>query len=59
MSGEKTGANNRSIGGISAGLVDGFLREGYKVVATSREANRKLTTSDQLVLREGDISNRL
>lgn len=43
-------------GGIGAGLVEGFLREGYNVVATSREAHRKLTGSDSLVLVDGDIS---
>jgi NAD(P)-dependent dehydrogenase (short-subunit alcohol dehydrogenase family) len=55
MSGKKTAIITGATGGIGAGLVDGFLKEGYKVVATSREANRKLTTSDGLVLLEGDI----
>jgi NAD(P)-dependent dehydrogenase (short-subunit alcohol dehydrogenase family) len=55
MSGKKTAIITGATGGIGAGLVDGFLREGYNVVATSREANRKLTTSDGLVLLEGDI----
>ena len=44
-------------GGIGAGLVEGFLGEDYNVVATSREANRKLTNSDSLVLLDGDIGN--
>ena len=36
-------------------MVDGFLGEGYNVVATSRNAHRKLTTSSSLVLVDGDI----
>ena len=56
MSGKKTAIITGSSGGIGVGLVEGFLREGYNVVATSREANRKLTTSSSLVLLEGDIS---
>src|SRR6202050_694134 len=42
-------------GGIGAGLVQGFLGQGYNVVATSRDANRKLTASGSLVLLDGDI----
>jgi NAD(P)-dependent dehydrogenase (short-subunit alcohol dehydrogenase family) len=55
MSGKKTAIITGASGGIGAGLVDGFLKEGYNVVATSREANRKLTSSDSLVLLDGDI----
>src|ERR1700675_455746 len=55
MSGKKTAIITGASGGIGAGLVEGFLREGYNVVATSREANRELTTSDSLVLLDGDI----
>ncbi|MGC1534889.1 MAG: SDR family oxidoreductase, partial [Candidatus Sulfotelmatobacter sp.] len=40
---------------IGAGLIEGFLREGYNVVATSREASQKLTASGRLVLVVGDI----
>jgi NAD(P)-dependent dehydrogenase (short-subunit alcohol dehydrogenase family) len=57
MSGKKTAIITGASGGIGAGLVDGFLTEGYNVVATSREANRKLTSSDSLVLLDGDIGN--
>ena len=57
MSGKKTAIITGASGGIGAGLVDGFLKEGYNVVATSREANRKLTRSDSLVLLDGDIGN--
>jgi len=55
MSDKKTAIVTGASGGIGAGLVEGFLREGYNVVATSREANRKLTTSPSLVLLDGDI----
>ena len=55
MSGKKTAIITGASGGIGAGLVEGFLREGYNVVATSREANRKLTISGSLVLLHGDI----
>jgi NAD(P)-dependent dehydrogenase (short-subunit alcohol dehydrogenase family) len=55
MSGKKTAIITGASGGIGAGLVEGFLREGYNVVATSREANRKLTTSGRLVVLDGDI----
>jgi len=57
MSGKQTALITGASGGIGTGLVEGFLREGYSVVATSRNANRKLTTSGSLVLLEGDIGN--
>ena len=55
MSGKKTAIITGASGGIGAGLVEGFLREGYNVVATSRHASRKLTASGSLVLVDGDI----
>jgi NAD(P)-dependent dehydrogenase (short-subunit alcohol dehydrogenase family) len=55
MSGKKTAIITGASGGIGAGLVEGFLRESYNVVATSRDANRKLTASGSLVLLDGDI----
>jgi NAD(P)-dependent dehydrogenase (short-subunit alcohol dehydrogenase family) len=55
MAGKKTAIITGASGGIGAGLVAGFLREGYNVVATSREASRKLTPSGSLVLVDGDI----
>ena len=55
MSGKKTAIITGASGGIGAGLVERFLRERYNVVATSREASRKLTASDGLVLVDGDI----
>jgi NAD(P)-dependent dehydrogenase (short-subunit alcohol dehydrogenase family) len=56
MPGKKTAIITGASGGIGAGLVEGFLREGYNVVATSRDATRKLTASGSLVLVEGDIA---
>jgi NAD(P)-dependent dehydrogenase (short-subunit alcohol dehydrogenase family) len=53
--GKKTAIITGASGGIGSGLVQGFLREGYNVVATSREASRMLTTSGSLVLIDGDI----
>lgn len=41
--------------GIGAGLVKGFLNEGYNVVATSLNASGSLTASPTLVLVDGDI----
>ena len=55
MSGKKAAIVTGASGGIGAGLVEGFLREGYNVVATSRETSRKLTGSGSLVLVDGDI----
>ena len=55
MSGKKTAIITGASGGIGAGLVEGFLEEGYNVVATSRNASRKLTASGSLVLVDGDI----
>ena len=55
MSGKQTAIITGAPGGIGAGLVEGFLGEGYNVVATSRDASRKLTVSGSLVLVDGDI----
>ena len=49
MSGKKTAIITGASGGIGAGLVAGFLEEGYNVVATSRHTNQKLTASGSLV----------
>jgi NAD(P)-dependent dehydrogenase (short-subunit alcohol dehydrogenase family) len=56
MSGKKTAIITGASGGIGAGLVEKFLQEAFNVVATSREANRKLTTSGNLIVLDGDIS---
>ena len=55
MSVKQTAVITGAAGGIGTGLVEGFLREGYNVVGTSREATRKLTASGSLVLVDGDI----
>ena len=55
MSVKQTAIITGAAGGIGTGLVEGFLEEGYNVVATSRETNRKLTASGSLVLLDGDI----
>ena len=55
MSGKKTAIITGASGGIGSGLVEGFLRESYNVVATSRHASRELTGSGTLVLVDGDI----
>jgi NAD(P)-dependent dehydrogenase (short-subunit alcohol dehydrogenase family) len=55
MSGKKTAIVTGASGGIGAGLVEGFLGEGYNVVATSRGSNPRLTSSGTLVLLDGDI----
>jgi len=57
MSDKQTAIITGASGGIGAGLVEGFLKDGYNVVATSREANRKLTASGGLILLTGDIGN--
>ncbi len=55
MSRKKTAIITGASGGIGAGLVQGFLEEGYNVVGTSRDASRKLSASGSLVLLDGDI----
>jgi NAD(P)-dependent dehydrogenase (short-subunit alcohol dehydrogenase family) len=55
MPGKKTAIITGASGGIGAGLVATFLEEGYNVVATSRNANPKLTASRSLAVLAGDI----
>jgi NAD(P)-dependent dehydrogenase (short-subunit alcohol dehydrogenase family) len=55
MSDKKTAIVTGASGGIGAGLVEAFLKEGYSVVATSRNTRRSLTASPSLVLVDGDI----
>ncbi len=55
MSDKKTAIVTGASGGIGAGLVDAFLKEGYNVVATSLNTSRSLTASPSLVLVNGDI----
>ena len=55
MSDKKTAIVTGAQQGIGAGLVDGFLKAGYNVVATSLHASKSLTASPRLVLVDGDI----
>jgi len=55
MSNNKTAIVTGASGGIGAGLVEAFLKEGYNVVATSLHASQSLTASPTLVLVDGDI----
>ena len=55
MSDRKTAIVTGASQGIGAGLVQAFLKEGYNVVATSRDVSRSLTPSPSLVLVNGDI----
>jgi NAD(P)-dependent dehydrogenase (short-subunit alcohol dehydrogenase family) len=41
--------------GIGTGLVEAFLKQGYNVVATSRNVSQQLTASTALILIDGDI----
>jgi NAD(P)-dependent dehydrogenase (short-subunit alcohol dehydrogenase family) len=55
MSEKKTAIVTGASGGIGAGLVDGFLKQGYNVAATSLHFNPSLSASPSLFLVEGDI----
>ena len=55
MSDKKTAIVTGASRGIGAGLVEAFLKEGYRVVGTSRNASQSLTASTSLVLVDGDI----
>ena len=55
MSEKKTVIITGAAGGIGTGLVEGFLEEGYRVVATSLQASQSFTASPSLVLIDGDI----
>ncbi len=55
MSGKKTAIVTGAQQGIGAGLVQGFLKQGYNVVATSRSVSQTLTATPSLVLVDGDI----
>jgi NAD(P)-dependent dehydrogenase (short-subunit alcohol dehydrogenase family) len=55
MSDKKTAIVTGASWGIGSGLVEAFLKEGYNVVATSRNATQSLAASPSLVLLDGDI----
>jgi len=44
--------------GIGAGLVEAFLKAGYRVVATSRDVSRSLPPAANLIPVDGDIGKR-
>jgi NAD(P)-dependent dehydrogenase (short-subunit alcohol dehydrogenase family) len=56
MPAPKTAIITGAAGGIGSGLVEGFLEEGYRVVATSLNTGRSLIASPSLVLVDGDLS---
>jgi NAD(P)-dependent dehydrogenase (short-subunit alcohol dehydrogenase family) len=61
VSDKKTAIVTGASQGIGAGLVEAFLKEGYSVVAMSRNLSQSLVTSDMtgspsLVLVDGDIA---
>jgi NAD(P)-dependent dehydrogenase (short-subunit alcohol dehydrogenase family) len=58
MSDKKTAIITGASQGIGAGLVEAFLKEGYNVVATSRNVSQSLTASPSMVLIDGDIGKR-
>src|SRR5580704_17524154 len=55
MTDHKTAIITGASRGIGAGLVGAFLKQGYNVVATSRNVSQQLTASTALVLIDGDI----
>lgn len=55
MSDKKTAIVTGAQQGIGAGLVDGFLKAGYNVVATSLHTSQSLTASAHLLVIDGDI----
>jgi len=55
MPDKKTAIVTGASGGIGAGLVEAFLKEGCNVVGTSLSASHSLTASPSLILVDGDI----
>lgn len=55
MSGKKTAIVTGASQGIGAGVIEGFAKLGYNLVATSRNVSRQLKASSSLVLVDGDI----
>jgi NAD(P)-dependent dehydrogenase (short-subunit alcohol dehydrogenase family) len=51
---KKTAIVTGASGGIGAGLVEGFLNQGYNVIGTSLNASQSLTATPTLVLVDGD-----
>jgi NAD(P)-dependent dehydrogenase (short-subunit alcohol dehydrogenase family) len=57
MSDKKTAIITGAERGIGAGLVEGFLKAGYNVVATSLHISQSMTGSSNLLLVDGDIGD--
>jgi NAD(P)-dependent dehydrogenase (short-subunit alcohol dehydrogenase family) len=55
MSEKKTAIVTGASGGIGAGVVDGFLKQGFNVAATSLHFSPSLSASPSLFFVEGDI----
>jgi NAD(P)-dependent dehydrogenase (short-subunit alcohol dehydrogenase family) len=55
MSAKQTAIVTGASGGIGAGLVEAFLKEGYSVVGTSLNGSQSMDSSPSLVLVDGDI----
>jgi NAD(P)-dependent dehydrogenase (short-subunit alcohol dehydrogenase family) len=55
MAQQKTAIVTGAQQGIGAGLVEGFLNQGYNVVATSLNATQSLNGSERLIVVDGDI----
>ena len=51
VSDKKTAIVTGALGGIGAGLVEAFLKEGYNVVATSRDVSQSLTAAGRVLLK--------
>jgi NAD(P)-dependent dehydrogenase (short-subunit alcohol dehydrogenase family) len=58
MSSKRTAIVTGASQGIGAALVEALLKAGYNVVATSRNVNRSLAASPNLVLVAGDIGKK-
>ena len=58
MSSKRTAIVTGASQGIGAALVEALLNAGYNVVATSRNVDRSLTASSNLVLVAGDIGTK-
>ena len=55
MSAERTAVITGASGGIGSGLVEGFRKQGYNVVATSLDASASSTSSPNVAFVAGDI----
>jgi NAD(P)-dependent dehydrogenase (short-subunit alcohol dehydrogenase family) len=55
MSAKQTAIVTGASGGIGAGLVEAFLKEGYSVAGTSLNGSQSMASSPSLVLVDGDI----